>query len=274
MGELNLETEYSLDQIEGFIDEFEKIYDIDDRGWIKNTKKHVSEDSIDGAVLAFLLRKIIWFQKNSKIRRYLIFKRMFDVSLSVFLLLSLSPFYPLVYLAIRMTSSGPAFYSQIRIGKYGQPFWIYKFRTMYSASEMIDKFADQSRPNTGLQGDYRVTSIGNILRFTSIDELPQLLNVFFGQMSFVGPRPLSPDDSSLMAPSEFDRLNALPGLTGLWQVLDRFSTDGRMKLKMDSLYSKHRSISLDLKILALTVPLLINPHKTDRYKLTDFIKST
>jgi lipopolysaccharide/colanic/teichoic acid biosynthesis glycosyltransferase len=177
------------------------------------------------------------------------------VGLTFFLLAA--PVMLLAALLVKLTSSGPAFYSQTRIGKNGLPFTIYKLRTMYHNCESA------SGPRWSLPGDSRITPVGRILRRTHIDELPQLWNVVRGEMALVGPRPERPEFIPNLAqalPHYSDRLLVRPGMTGLAQVQLPADTDldsVRRKLAYDLYYVRHVGLWLDVRILASTLCYLL-----------------
>ena len=183
-------------------------------------------------------------------------KRGLDVALSAFLLVLLSPILLLLAIAIRLDSPGPALFRQTRVGLQKRPFTIVKFRTMADrGKKVIDQLAE---PLVGTAGDTRVTRVGGILRRISLDELPQLWNVLFGEMSLVGPRPLIPEQL-LAIPEEYDiRFAVRPGLTGLSQVRGRRRLDWMDQLKTDVEYVRTRSAWLDLRILLLTAGVVFS----------------
>jgi len=193
-------------------------------------------------------------------RRYLIAKRLFDLAVCVLLLPVVLPLFLLSALAIRLDSPGPVFIKQARPGRDGTPFRMLKFRTMVrNAAELKAQLAHLNvlpPPDFKIPHDPRITRVGKFLRQTSLDELPQLLNVLRGDMSLVGPRPTS------FAPTTYElwhthRLEVTPGITGLWQVKGRNTTTFDERLRLDIEYIEHRSFALDLKILLQTVPSVL-----------------
>jgi exopolysaccharide biosynthesis polyprenyl glycosylphosphotransferase len=188
-------------------------------------------------------------------------KRALDVVLSAAALLATAPLMLLVALAVRFDSSGPAFYNACRIGKKGRKFVCYKFRTMVvNADELKDRLRhmnEREGPFFKITDDPRVTRIGGFLRRYSLDELPQLLNVFKGDMSLVGPRPHPLDDYEKYESEHLRRLNVKPGLTGLWQVSARRHPSFQTGLALDIEYIENWSLWLDLKILLLTIPAVL-----------------
>lgn len=188
---------------------------------------------------------------------YLITKRMMDISLILLAMPVLLPVFLLIALLIKIESpNGPTIFSQDRTGKHGKRFKMYKFRSMVPNAEELKKelahLNELKWPDFKITNDPRVTRIGNILRRTSLDELPQLLNVLKGDMSLVGPRPtsFSSDTYDLWQTA---RLDVVPGITGLWQIIGRGETEFHERLRLDIAYIKHRSLWLDVQILFRTV---------------------
>ena len=194
-------------------------------------------------------------------------RRAVDLAVVVVALLVLMIPMLLIAMAIRLGSQGPAFYRQQRIGRGGRPFTMYKFRTMRvggSDAQHRELIARELRgEDTSVNGswkidcDPRVTRVGSFLRRTSIDELPQLINVLRGQMSLVGPRPCLDWEAEMFPPRFAERFDVPPGLTGLWQVSGR-STMGTLEmLELDLAYVRGWSFWSDLGILLRTVPALL-----------------
>jgi lipopolysaccharide/colanic/teichoic acid biosynthesis glycosyltransferase len=194
-------------------------------------------------------------------------KRVLDVVLAGLGLLVLSPLLAAIWLAIRLTSPGPAIFRQERLGRDEQPFTMLKFRSMTTgASDAIHRDY-VSRMLTGdgapveaanglykLDGDPRVTRLGGWLRKTSLDELPQLVNVIRGEMSLVGPRPVLAWEAELFSAEARTRFQTRPGLTGLWQVSGRNRLTMTQALALDVEYVRRQSLWLDLTIIARTLP--------------------
>lgn len=176
------------------------------------------------------------------------------------LLLTL-PLFAAVALAVVLDSPGPVFFRHRRIGKGGVPFQAWKFRTMVAGADARLAEDDALRARFGrdfkLVDDPRVTRVGRWLRRTSLDELPQLLNVLKGEMSLVGPRPIIEDELARYGPWERRLLCVKPGLTGLWQVLRHHEPDYAQRVRLDMYYIDHWSLGLDLQILARTLPAVI-----------------
>jgi len=182
---------------------------------------------------------------------YLVLKRLFDIVVSLTLLLSLSPLFALIALAIKLSTGGSVFFSQERVGRNGRRFWIYKFRTMISACKLICD-TRWSHPQ-----DERITPLGRFLRRTSLDELPQLVNVLLGDMSLVGPRPERPYYVEVFrqkVPRYVLRQSVKCGMTGWAQVNGwRGDTSIHKRLEHDLYYLQNWTFWLDVKILLLTL---------------------
>ncbi len=189
-------------------------------------------------------------------------KRLIDIAGSLAGLLITTILYPFVALAVKTDSPGPVVFSQVRIGKNGRRFRIYKFRSMYLDAEARKKELEAQNEMQGLmfkmEDDPRVTKVGKFLRKTSIDELPQFWNVLKGDMSLVGTRPPTEDEFAAYTPYYRRRLCMTPGLTGLWQVSGRSNVDNFDDVvKYDLHYIDHWSLSLDIKILLQTVIVVL-----------------
>nr|WP_157017680.1 sugar transferase [Mesorhizobium xinjiangense] len=188
-------------------------------------------------------------------------KRALDLVVASCALLAAAPIMLVVALIIRCTAGGPVFYSHRRIGFDGRPFYCHKFRTMArdadrALQDYLERNPEAAREweeNRKLAHDPRITLLGTMLRKSSIDELPQLLNILRGDMSCVGPRPIVADELELYGACARDYLSVRPGLTGLWQVTGRSRTDYDSRVFLDSHYVRNWSISSDLIILARTV---------------------
>lgn len=192
--------------------------------------------------------------KNPRDDLAYVFKRTTDFAIAAVLLVLTSPIAIVAALAVKLGSSGPVFYRQRRVGQSGVQFTIWKFRTMLENAEQ------GSGPVLATHEDQRVTPIGRILRATRIDEIPQLWNVLNGTMSLIGPRPERPEFVRRYAeeiPGYLERLQVKPGLTGLAQVNGEYHTSPAYKLKYDLAYIYNYSITLDLKIMAETVKVMV-----------------
>jgi exopolysaccharide biosynthesis polyprenyl glycosylphosphotransferase len=185
-----------------------------------------------------------------------ILKRIFDLIATGVGLIVVGPIIAAIALAIRLDSKGPVFFRQVRVGRDGNPFRIYKFRSMVvDAEEQKERLRALNEVGDGMfkiSHDPRVTRVGNILRRTSLDELPQLFNVLRGEMSLVGPRPLVTDEDALVLGLDRSRLHLTPGMTGPWQVLGARVPMSEM-VGIDYFYVASWSLWLDLKLLLRTV---------------------
>ncbi len=191
-------------------------------------------------------------------RLYAAAKRCFDFVLALLLLLVLAPVLLIIVILIRTDSKGPAIYRQKRCGRYGREFTFYKFRTMHIGSEaQLDELWPQNEmtgPVFKMRRDPRVTSLGHWLRKTSMDELPQLLNVLCGEMSLVGPRPPITEEVAFYSEREWTRLSVKPGITCLWQVMGRSTLSFERWMELDLEYIARRGFWYDLWIVVRTVP--------------------
>jgi lipopolysaccharide/colanic/teichoic acid biosynthesis glycosyltransferase len=196
-------------------------------------------------------------------------KRALDVALTSAGIIITSPLLMLLWCLVRMTSAGPAFFRQERIGRDMRPFTMLKLRTMYVGNDdrahrayvagMLSGDEDATAPNGmlfKLVADPRITPLGRWLRKTSLDELPQLINVLRADMSLVGPRPMLPWEAELLAEPYRQRFTVKPGITGLWQVSGRSRLSMRTALELDVEYVRDRNVAVDLNILLRTVPAL------------------
>ena len=171
-------------------------------------------------------------------------KRCFDLAISLFILFWTAPLLLLIYVLIKLDSKGPALFLQERAGKDGIPFNIYKFRTMVLNASDSGYFTGKD--------DQRITRIGNILRKTSLDELPQIFNIIKGEMSIIGPRPTLMYQIKEYDKEQWKRLLVRPGVTGWAQVNGRNSLSWPERIKLDVWYVQHYSFILDIKIFLMT----------------------
>ena len=211
---------------------------------------------------------------------YLLSKRLLDVALAALLLIALAPLLLLIALAIALDSRGPVLFRQQRVlgdqpPHEGRPeehtFTFFKFRTMFHNADQdchrryveslingqAQTVEDGGKKLYKLGHDRRVTRVGRFLRRTSLDELPQLLNILRGEMSFVGPRPAIPYEVRQYKPWHLHRLAVMQGLTGLWQVMGRNELSFDEMVALDIEYARQRSLRLDLKILLATIPAVL-----------------
>ena len=180
--------------------------------------------------------------------------RVLDVIIAAALLVLTAPLLALAALAIRLESRGPVFYRQLRVGRDGRPFELWKLRTMVPGAESM---------GAGIyvvEGDPRITRTGRLLRRFSLDELPNLVNVLRGEMSIVGPRPTVQEQVDRYTDRQRRRLEVRPGITGWAQINGRTSLPWPDRIELDVWYVEHRSLRLDLRILARTARMLATGH--------------
>jgi len=189
-------------------------------------------------------------------------KRLLDIVGAAFALAAHAPLLLLAALAIKLESPGPVFYRCTRIGKNGRPFTFLKLRSMVDgadrARQHVAHLNEADGPVFKISNDPRVTRVGRFLRVTSIDEIPQFINVLRGEMSLVGPRPPLPAEVAQYEPWQLHRLDVLPGITCLWQISGRSRIGFQEWMRLDLEYIKHRSLGLDLKILLRTIPAVLS----------------
>ena len=201
--------------------------------------------------------KHISFSKNHENTFYLLFVRVFDIFISILGILSLCFFIPFVFLGNMIGSKGPLFYKQIRVGRNGMHFKIYKFRSMVVNAEKEGKAVWASKEDT------RITIFGKFLRKTRIDEIPQFLNILLGEMSLIGPRPERPEFvNNLQKELPFYAIRHVisPGLTGWAQVMYPYANtvkEQEIKLRYDLYYIKYRGLFMDFKILIKTIATVL-----------------
>lgn len=231
------------------------------RDHLKMTKPHIQDENSSRQ------NDEIWLDPNKvdSSKSYLVIKRIFDIFASIFGLVILSPLFVVIALLIKHEDpNGPVFYSQIRVGKNGKQFRMYKFRSMIvdadkKLSQLLSK-SDVQGAMFKMKNDPRVTKIGKWIRRTSIDELPQLVNVLRGDMSLVGPRPPLPREYAEYSPHDKQRLYVKPGCTGLWQVSGRNDVDFDEMVKLDLQYIQSRGVGKDIEIMFKTVGVMVRPN--------------
>ena len=204
--------------------------------------------------------RLIWWVIRSKLIQQL--KDMMDFFLSGLCLILASPIIISAAIAIKLESPGPAFYSQTRVGKWGEPFTLYKLRSMYidadrRKQELIEK-NEADGPIFKIKRDPRITRVGRIIRKLSIDELPQFYNVLRGDMSLVGPRPAVPEEVAEYKFDERGRLDVEPGITGLQQVSGRSNLTFKRWVELDLQYISEKGLRTDIMILLKTIPAVIS----------------
>ena len=194
---------------------------------------------------------------------YRIVKRTTDIILSLTSLVGLLPFFAIIALAIKLDSKGPVFFKHTRIGKDGKIIKIYKFRTMVeNAEDLIKKFTPEQmkeyEENYKLSNDPRITKVGRFLRKTSIDELPQLINILKGDLAIVGPRPVVANELKKYGTNIKKFLSVTPGLTGYWAANGRSCTSYEQRMQMELFYIDNLSFKLDVKVFFKTIRAVLN----------------
>jgi exopolysaccharide biosynthesis polyprenyl glycosylphosphotransferase len=188
-------------------------------------------------------------------------KRAFDLGVSCLVLLAGLPVWLLIAAAVKLTSRGPVFYRDTRIGLGEREFGMLKFRTMQSDAAgqqaQLEASNEADGPLFKIREDPRITGVGALLRRFSLDEIPQVWNVLRGEMSLVGPRPLPLRDYALLEPWHRKRYLVLPGITGLWQISGRSSLDFDDLVRLDFYYLENWSIWLDITVLLKTIPAVV-----------------
>lgn len=198
-------------------------------------------------------------------KSYLIAKRTMDIIGAMIGLISLSWLFLIVAVLIKLEDpKGPVFFKQIRVGKDGKQFYMYKFRSMVTDAEKRLKellnYNEVSGAMFKMKNDPRVTKVGKFIRKTSIDELPQLWNVLKGDMSLVGPRPPLPREVEQYTEYDKQRLLVTPGCTGLWQISGRSNVGFEEMVELDLKYIRERSLLYDIKIIFKTIKIMIKPN--------------
>ena len=198
---------------------------------------------------------------------YINFKRFIDFVFSFLLIILLFPLFLIIGILIKLNSKGSIIYIQRRIGKNNTPFSCYKFRTMKSESKYILKklliqnpqFKNEFEKKRKLINDPRITNIGKFLRFTSLDELPQIYNVLIGDMSFIGPRPIVKSEIKKYGKDFKKAFSMKPGISGLWQVSGRNNLSYIKRVNLDIFYARNINFLLDLKIFIKTIAIILIP---------------
>jgi len=214
-----------------------------------------------GGILAPAKESFVGYPARRRI--YAFASRCVDIAIASTALLFAMPVLALAALAIRLTSRGPVFFRQKRAGFSGEPFVMYKLRTMHvGADDEKELFRSLNALPTGpcfkMRNDPRVTRVGRWLRRLSIDELPQLINVLKGEMAVVGPRPLPMDEAKTDTKLQRLRMTVKPGLTCLWQVSGRTEIPYEEWLQLDVFYIRNQSLKLDLEIVLRTIPAVLS----------------
>lgn len=223
----------------------ERYANLDRRSWVQRWR--------------FYAKRASWLLV---VRGSYLLKRLLDILAASVGLLLLLPVFLVTAIAIRLESPGPVFFKQKRVGRWGQLFTIWKFRSMYvDAEERKAELMADNEMEGGvifkMKDDPRVTKVGRIIRKTSIDELPQLWNVLIGDMSLVGPRPPVPAEVDQYSLSDRRRLEVIPGITCIWQISGRSEIPFEQQVELDVQYIQSQSLWTDFKILVKTVPALL-----------------
>lgn len=194
---------------------------------------------------------------------YKFVKRTTDVVLSSVAMVALLPVFAVIAIAIKIESKGPVFFKHTRIGKDGKIIKIYKFRSMVdNAEDLIKNFTPEQmkeyKENYKLSNDPRITKVGKFLRKTSLDELPQLINIMKGDLSIIGPRPVVAEELKKYGPNIEKFLSATPGLTGYWAANGRSCTSYEQRMQMELFYIDNVSLKMDLKVFFKTIGAVLN----------------
>ena len=209
-------------------------------------------------------RLIINYKKIESIKCYHFIKRIFDILLSTVGLIILSPLMLVIAYKVKREDGGPIIYKQIRVGKNGRHFEMYKFRSMVTnADQLLEKLRDKNEVDGAMfkmKHDPRITKIGHFIRKHSLDELPQLVNVIEGNMSLVGPRPPLPSEVKQYTEYDKQRLYVVPGCTGLWQATVRNKVGFNEMVQLDIKYIQKASFMFDLWIIWKTIEIVIKPN--------------
>jgi len=189
-------------------------------------------------------------------------KRAVDIMASFVGMVVLSPLFLAIATAVKLSSPGPVIFSQVRVGRYGRHFRFYKFRSMKVGSdahkaELMSKNESKDGVIFKMKDDPRITKVGKVLRRTSLDELPQLWNVFIGDMSLVGPRPPVPSEVAQYTLEDRKRLDVIPGITCLWQIKGRSEIPFNEQVRLDKEYILAPGFWKDVKILLKTIPAIL-----------------
>ena len=204
---------------------------------------------------------------------YKILKRCLDILFSFFLIIFLIPLFLIIGIVIKFNSKGTIIYSQKRIGKKNKPFACYKFRTMHPQAKYLLKkillqnpnFRNEFENTRKITNDPRITNIGKFLRFTSLDELPQIFNVLKGDMSFIGPRPIIKSEIKKYGKNFKKAFSVKPGISGLWQVSGRNKLSYKKRVELDTFYSENMNLLLDIKIFIKTIIVILFPFGKGAY---------
>ena len=195
------------------------------------------------------------------------FKRLFDFILACLLIIFFIPIFILIAFFIKASSKGPVLFIQRRIGKNKKEFSCYKFRTMHPEADFMlqeilktnSDIKKEFENNQKISNDPRITYIGKYLRYTSLDEIPQILNILKGEMSFIGPRPIIKEEIIRYEKNFEKAFSVLPGMSGLWQVSGRNKLSYKKRIQLDLIYAKNFNLLLDLSIFFRTIGVILLP---------------
>lgn len=219
----------------------------------------VGSDEVSGGAAAPLVDESSIAPRANRARR--VVKASLDVVLAAVLLVFVSPLLLVLMIAVRLDSSGPAVFRQVRVGKDGRLFEVLKLRTMCCNAEQLKASLEAANEYDGvlfkIRNDPRITRLGAVLRRSSLDELPQLVNVLRGEMSLVGPRPALPEELAAMDADARRRFAVRPGMTGLWQVSGRSNLGWDEAKALDTYYADHWTVTGDLVILLRTAKAVV-----------------
>ena len=229
---------------------------------LEHTGRVARFDQVLGRSALIQHRCLTWAPRYQHQLVVLAIKSLFDKIIATAALIACSPILALIALAIVLDDGGPALFTQTRVGQDGQPFTVLKFRTMVPDAELRKEALLALNESDGvlfkMRKDPRITTIGSFLRRTSLDELPQLLNVMLGEMSLVGPRPALPVEAALYSDELCRRLDVKPGMTGLWQINGRSDLSYEDAVRLDLRYVENWTLTLDLQILWKTCAAVAN----------------
>ena len=206
-------------------------------------------------------------RKKITLKVYKLIKSLFDIIFSLLILFAFSPLFLIIALLIKLSSRGPIFFLQERIGKNNVPFKCIKFRTMYPEAKDIlknllnkdEKIKKEFQETHKIKNDPRITTIGKLLRKTSLDELPQFINVLRNEMSIVGPRPIVKAEKKKYGKNSVKLLSIKPGITGLWQVSGRNNLTYKKRVMLDINYVKNYNLLMDIRIIIRTFGVILFP---------------
>ena len=228
---------------------------------MENVTEMIGEKNKISSVMEIKMRYADRIKDKSKRTGYFFFKRSFDIIASLCAMIVLSPVFLITALAIKIEDGGPAVFSQDRVGKDGKLFKMYKFRSMYvNAEDRLEELAEKNEadgPVFKIKNDPRITKVGRFIRKYSIDELMQLVNVFKGDMSVIGPRPALPKEVEEYDNFARKRLQIKPGLSCYWQISGRSNIGFDEWMKLDVKYINEMSVLTDMKIILLTIPAVL-----------------